>query len=113
MIKVPHIVAFPTVFLFWKIEDLRIAQSYVKQSFLSIFGSGGSFPHDFGQIQGDHTVFIRNQENIFYSYVPNCFCFCSRQGGVLKYNKNGSFSVFLAVWVVFPKFSGRLRSSLY
>ena len=33
MIKVPHIVAFPTVFLFWKIEYLRIAQSYVKQSF--------------------------------------------------------------------------------
>ena len=27
MIKVPHIVACPMVFLFWRIEDLRIAQS--------------------------------------------------------------------------------------
>ena len=30
MIKVPHIVACPMVFLFWRIEDLWIAQSYVK-----------------------------------------------------------------------------------
>ena len=39
------------VFLFWSIEDLRIAQSYVKCFFLSIFSSGGPFTHDFGRIQ--------------------------------------------------------------
>ena len=30
MIKVPHTVVCPMVFYFWRIEDLRIAQSYVK-----------------------------------------------------------------------------------
>ena len=34
-------------------------------------------------------------------------------GGLLKLNKNGQFSAFLAVWELFRKFLGRLRSGLY
>ena len=66
MIKVPHIVAFPTVFLFWKIEDLRIAQSYVKRSFLNIFGSGGPFPHDFGQVQAQMIRYFINIKRVYF-----------------------------------------------
>ena len=34
------------------------------------------------------------------------------QEGVFKVMKNDCFLVFLAVWVLFPKFLGRCRSSL-
>ena len=39
---------------------------------------------------------------------------CGRdwQGGVLKLMKNDHLLVYLAVWVLFPKFLGRLRSKL-
>ena len=36
-----------------------------------------------------------------------------RQGGVSKRMKNDNFLVFLAVWVLFPMFLGRLRKALY
>ena len=35
------------------------------------------------------------------------------QGGVFKVMKNDQFLVFLAVWVLFPEFFGRLRNGLY
>ena len=35
------------------------------------------------------------------------------QGGVLKVIKNDHFLVFLAVWALFPKVLGGLRSGLY
>ena len=35
-----------------------------------------------------------------------------QQGGVLNPPKNDQFQVFLAVWVLFPKFLGRLRGGL-
>ena len=35
------------------------------------------------------------------------------QGRVFKIMKNDCFLVFLAVWVLFPKILGRLRSALY
>ena len=35
------------------------------------------------------------------------------QGGVYKVMKNDHFLKFLVVWVIFPKFLGKLRSSLY
>ena len=52
------------------------------------------------------------------------FCFFLREGGVfalclgrlseeLKFIKNDKFIVFLAVWILFLKFSGSLKSSLY
>ena len=34
------------------------------------------------------------------------------QGGLLKVMESRYFLVFLAVWVIFPRFSGRLRSGL-
>ena len=34
------------------------------------------------------------------------------QGGVLNVMKDVQFLVFLVVWVLFPKFLGRLRSDL-
>ena len=36
-----------------------------------------------------------------------------QQGGVLKRTKNDHFQVFLTVWVLFPKFLGRLKSGLW
>ena len=36
-----------------------------------------------------------------------------RLGGVSKRMKNDNFLVFLAVWVLFPMFLGRLRKALY
>ena len=36
----------------------------------------------------------------------------SWQRGVFKVMKNDHFLLFLAVWVLFPKFLGRLRSGL-
>ena len=35
------------------------------------------------------------------------------QGGVLKHKKNVHFLVLLIVWVIFPKFLGKLMSDLY
>ena len=35
------------------------------------------------------------------------------QGGVFRLLKNDQFLVVLSVWVLFPKFFGRLRSGLY
>ena len=64
----------------------------------------------------DHTIFYRNKESLFYSWVPNCFSFLghrSRQGGVLKLKKNGEFWAFLAVWVLFSNFCHRSRSGLF
>ena len=36
-----------------------------------------------------------------------------QQGGVLKRTKTDHFQVFLTVWVLFPKFLGRLKSGLW
>ena len=42
------------------------------------------------------------------------FALClGRLSEVLKLIKNDKFIVFLAVWILFLKFSGRLKSSLY
>ena len=43
------------------------------------------------------------------------FCFMieiDREGGVLKVMKNDHVLLFLAAWVIFPRFFGRLRSDL-
>ena len=66
MIKVPtHIVACPMVFLFWRIEDLRIAESYVK-SFSSMFGSGGPLPHDFRQVQAEIMPYFIKIKRVYF-----------------------------------------------
>ena len=43
-----------------------------------------------------------------------CMLFYDRdwQGGVFKVMKNDHFLVILAVWVLFPRFLGRLRGEL-
>ena len=40
----------PNDFFFWRIEDLRIAQSYIKWLFSRIFCPWGPFPQDFEQV---------------------------------------------------------------
>ena len=66
MIKVPtHIVACPMVFLFWRIEDLRIAESYVK-SFSSMFDSGGPLPHDFRQVQAEIMPYFIKIKRVYF-----------------------------------------------
>ena len=53
------------------------------------------------------------------SHVVACplvfILFCDQvwKGEVFKVMKSDNFSVFLAVWDVFPKFFNRLRSGLY
>ena len=46
---------------------------------------------------------------------PVFILFCDRgwQGEVFKVMKSDNFSVFLAVWDLFPKFFNRLRGGLY
>ena len=48
---------------------------------------------------------------VAYSIVFILFCEQGWDGGVFKVMKKDHFVVFLAVWVVFPKFVGRLRGT--
>ena len=56
---------------------------------------------------------IRVLHLVTYPIVFNFYYDQGRQGGVFKRMKNDQFLVFLAVWVLFPAFLGRLRKALY
>ena len=56
---------------------------------------------------------IRVLHLVTYPIVFNFHYDQGRQGGVFKRMKNDQFLVFLAVWVLFPMFLGRLRKALY
>ena len=55
---------------------------------------------------------IRVLHLVGYPINFNLLCDRDQQGGVLSPTKNDQFQVFLAVWVFFPKFLGRLRGGL-
>ena len=56
---------------------------------------------------------IRALHVFLFPVVFILLCDIGRQAGVIKFIKNAQFLVLLAVWVLFPKFLGRVRSGLY
>ena len=58
----------------------------------------------------------QNNKNVTFSGMLNCFFLlfyeCGWQGVVLKVIKNDHFLVFLAIFVLFLKFLGRLSGDL-
>ena len=65
-----------------------------------------------------HAKTVQNHKSAKLSCVSFCvtvfilLCDRGRQGSVLKRTKNDHFQVFLAVWVFFLRFLGRLRGDL-
>ena len=55
---------------------------------------------------------IRVSHAVVFPIIFLLLCDRDWQGGVLKLMKNDHLLVYLAVWVLFPKFLGRLRSKL-
>ena len=84
--------------------------------YFHIFSRFGHFPQVFEQV--NEWLILELHEMIKVPHLvasPIVFIlFYDRdwQGGVLKLMKNDHFLVFLAVWVLFPMFLGRLRSGL-
>ena len=76
------------------------------------------FPQVFGQVK--EWLILELYEMItvpdifvgMYSYFYFSFDL-GRQAGVLKLMKNGKLLLFLAVWFLFPRFLGRLKSNSY
>ena len=56
----------------------------------------------------DHAVFYKNQDSIFYSYLPNYFRFRSRLGGLLKRNKKWQILSIFSRLGYFPQVFGQL-----
>ena len=77
----------------------------------------GPFPQVFRQ--DEEWIILELHETIRVSLVVASvivfilFCDWDGQGGVFKVMKKDHSSVFLAAWVYFPRFLGRLRSGLY
>ena len=76
------------------------------------------FPQVFGQVKEWLTLELYEMITVPHIFADMCSYFyfsfdLGRQAGVLKLMKNGKLLVFLAVWFLFPKFLGRLKSNLY
>ena len=54
------------IVLLYRIKDLKIAQSHVKLSFLSIFGSGGPFTHDFTHVQAQIMPYFIKIKRVYF-----------------------------------------------
>ena len=85
--------------------------------FCSIFGRLGPLPQVFGQVKEwfmlELSQIIRTSHEFACPIIFIFFDDPDSQGRVFKIMKNDCFLVFLAVWVLFPKILGRLRSALY
>ena len=121
MIRVLHVVGFPIVlFCFRVVIGRGLLQVMINDHFFSIFGYFGLFLQVFGQVI--ELSILEFHEMIRVPHLVACpivlifffFFFFDQEwgGGVLKLIKNDDFVVLLAVWVLFPKFWGRLRSCL-
>ena len=103
-------------FVLWSKLAGRSAQTYERSFFFSISSRFGQFPEIFGQVK---EWFMLELHGIIVPHVVACLMdfnlFSDRvqQPGVLKPTKNDHFQIFLTVWVLFLKFSGRLRSGIY
>lgn len=98
----------------WQGEVLRLMKDLF---FFSISSRFGQFPEIFGQVKEWFMLELHGM--IIVPHVVACLMdfnlFSDRvqQPGVLKPTKNDHFQIFLTVWVLFLKFSGRLRSGIY
>ena len=76
----------------------------------------GIFPQIFEQVNEEPTLKLREMLRVLhtnaYTILFILFDDPDWQGGVLKLMKNDHFSVFLAVWVIFLMFLGRLSGDL-
>lgn len=97
----------------WQGEVLK----FMKDFFFSIFSRFGQFPEIFGQVKKWFMLELHGM--IIVPHVVACLMdfnlFSDRvqQPGVLRPTKNDHFQIFLAVWILFLKFWGRLRSGIY
>ena len=101
-------------FALWSFTKWRSSPTYEKQSYLSIFGCNGPFPQDFRQLHAQIIrYFIKIKRVCFIITCPIVFLGSKYVGRSVKTIKNEQFKVFLDVWILSPKFFGRLRSRLY
>ena len=95
----------------------RSAQTYEKLSFFSIFSHLDPFPQAFGQVKKWIMLELHKIIRVLHLIAPPIifilFYERSWQGRVLKVMEKDDFLVFLAVWIIFPKFLGSLMNDLY
>ena len=94
----------------------RSVQSY-EISFFSVFRHLDSFPHVFMQFKDSLILRLHEMKRLLHAVLCRIlffFCFMIKdwQGGVLGLKKIDHLLVLSAIWVLFPKFLGRLRSGL-
>ena len=116
MIRVVYAVACRIVFFLWSGLVERKVQSYKKWLFFNTFISLGLFPQVFGQVNGWpilklHEV-IRVVDLVACPIIFILFDDPDWRESVLKHMENDHFLVFIAVWVLFPRFLGRFNSAL-
>ena len=119
MIRVPHEVAFPVIFLFvlWSRLAGRSAQTYERYSVSSIFSRLGPFPHVFGQVKC--LLMLKLHKIKYMAHIVAChilffyIILWTRLAGTSAQSyEQCSGLVLLAVWVLLPKCLVRLRSCL-
>ena len=119
MIRLPHEVACPVVFLFvlWSRLAGRSAQMYERYSVFSIFSRLGPVPHVFGQVKG--LLMLKLHKIKYMAHIVAChilffyiILWPRLAGRSAQSYEQCSVLVLLAVWVLFPKSLVRLRSCL-
>ena len=117
IIRVLYAVACPIVLFCFMIEIGREECTNLwKMNNFNIFSRLGFFPHVFGQVKEWLMLKFHKIRKVSLVFAcPVVFLWFYERGGqkgVLKVMKGNHFLVFLAVWVLFPKFFGRKRSDL-
>ena len=115
MRRVSHEVAFSIFFILWAKLAGRSVQNYEKWSFYSVVIRLSPFPQVFEQIKKWLTLQLHKIIRVSYLVAFPFFFFLVlwvRYGvrSVQSYEKLSFFWCFLAVWVFFHKFLGRLMS---
>ena len=109
-------VSYYFCFVLWSRLAGWSAETYEKCSFFSIFSCLVSFPQVFGQVKEWSVLklhkIIRVSQVVAFPIASVLFFDQRCQGGVFKVMKK-VFLVFLAFWILFPKFLVRLRSALF
>ena len=82
--------------------------------YFSSFSGFVPFLQVFGQVKEKrlHEMIKKLRHEVACPMGFDLLCDRGQQGGVFKPTKNDHFQIFLAVWVLFPKFFGRLRGEL-
>ena len=118
MIRVLHAGWYPIAFVlfygqYWQEGVLKLMES---GHIFSIFSHFGYFPQVLCQVKEwlilELHEMIRLLRVVAFPIVFILFYGRNWQEGVFKVMKNDHFFVFLAVWVLFPKFLGRLKGNL-